>query len=295
MSHRLIGRASWPARRAAIGVGALVLALGSAAVPTGAQAADSTTSRSVPAANASTPRTVTKPTVVLVHGAFADASGWNGVITRLTRAGYPVRALPNPLRGPATDSADIGRFLDTIPGPVVLVGHSYGGAVITNAAAGKDNVKALVYVAALAPETGERLADLQARPVEHPAEPLPAQAVPTVLPDGTPSTDIYIDPARFREHFAADVPAVLATPMAAAQRPIAASAAEGVTPHAAWHEIPSWYLVAKQDHAISPDLQRFMAARAGAHLKAINSSHAAMVSHPGAVSSLIEAADRATR
>lgn len=297
MSHRALIRSSFSYRRAAIGVSALVSALAFAVAPGGAYAAGTgreATTIATDAAVASL-RHAPKPTVVLVHGAFADASGWNGVVARLTRDGYTVRALANPLRGLASDSAYIRSFLDTIPGPVVLVGHSYGGAVITNAAVGEKQVKALVYVAALAPDTGESLAELQARPVAHPAEPLPAQAVPYTLPDGTTGADIYIDPAKFRSHFAADVPARTATQMAATQRPINATAAAGLTPDAAWHHIPSWYLLAKQDQAISPDLERFMATRAHAHLREINSSHAAMVSHPGAVTELIETADRATR
>ncbi|WP_405984777.1 alpha/beta fold hydrolase [Streptomyces sp. NBC_00872] len=267
---------------AAIPIAAHAVNTGPAATTTGTHAAGATT------------HDRPKPTVVLVHGAFADASGWDGVVTRLTRDGYPVRALPNPLRGLASDSAYIHSFLDTIPGPVVLVGHSYGGAVITNAAAGEKQVKALVYVAAFAPDSGEDLAALNARPVAHPAPPLPAQPVPYTLPGGSSGLDLYLDPAKFRAAFAADVPAKTAVRMAAGQRPIDATALAGVTPEAAWRTVPSWYLVAKQDRAISPDLERFMAARARAHVTEINSSHAAMVSHPDAVTKLIEAAARAT-
>ncbi|MDH6221067.1 alpha/beta fold hydrolase [Streptomyces pseudovenezuelae] len=280
-------------RTAVVGLSALALAtitIAAHAVDTGSTAT-TTSTRATQATASDRP----KPTVVLVHGAFADASGWDGVITRLTRDGYPVRALPDPLRGLASDSAYIHSFLKTIPGPVVLVGHSYGGAVITNAAVGEKQVKALVYVAAFAPDSGEDLADLSARPVAHPVPPLPVQPVPYTLPGGGSGLDLYLDPAKFRAAFAADVPARTAVRMAAGQRPIDATAIAGITPEAAWHTTPSWYLVAKQDHAISPDLERFMAARAHAHVTEINSSHAATVSHPAAVKDLIEQADRGTR
>ena len=295
MSRRSLIR-SFSYRRAAIGVGALLSVLAFAVAPGVASVAGTgreATTIATDAAVASAPH-APKPTVVLVHGAFADASGWNGVVARLTRDGYTVRSLANPLRGLASDSAYIHSFLNTIPGPVVLVGHSYGGAVITNAAVGEKQVRALVYVAALVPDSGESLADLQARTVAPPAPPLPAQVVPYTLPDGTTGTDLYIDPAKFRATFAADVPAGIAAQMAAGQRPINSAAAAGISPEAAWHDIPSWFLLAKQDQAISPDLERFMAARAHAHLTEINSSHAAMVSHPDAVTALIETADRAT-
>ncbi|MYV97818.1 alpha/beta hydrolase [Streptomyces sp. SID3343] len=284
-------RSSW--RTAGVALSALALTT----IPITAHGADTgraATSTGTHPASATT-HNGPKPTVVLVHGAFADASGWDDVVTRLIHDGYPVRALANPLRGLASDSAYIHSFLNTIPGPVVLVGHSYGGAVITNAAIGNKQVKALVYVAAFAPDSGEDVTGLLARPVAHPAPPLPAQPVPYALPGGTSGVDIYLDPAKFRAAFAADVPAKTAARMAVEQRPIDAGANAGVTAEAAWHTIPSWYLVAKQDRAIAPDLQRFMAARVHAHVTEINSSHAAMVSHPATVTRLIEAADRGSR
>ncbi|MGW2843226.1 alpha/beta fold hydrolase [Streptomyces sp. NPDC001493] len=236
-----------------------------------------------------------KPTVVFVHGAFADSSGWYGAMDRLRKDGYPVRAASNPLRGLSGDSAYVRDFLDSVEGPVILVGHSYGGEVITDAAAGDPDVKALVYVAASVPDVGESLADLTAHPVDHPATPLPLQEVEFTKPDGSQGDDVYIDRAKFREVFAADVDPAVAADMADAQEPIDLAALNQTATAAAWKTIPSWYLVAKQDKAISPDLERWMAKRIGAHTVEIDSSHAAMVGHPGAVADLVEQADRGTR
>lgn len=236
-----------------------------------------------------TPKPAAKPTIVLVHGAFADASGWNGVITRLERDGYPVVAVANPLRSPSSDAAYVHSFLATIKGPTILVGHSYGGAVITEAAAGDPQVKALVYIAAFMPDTGEVLGDLGGR---FPGSELGPALVQTPVPGG--GVDLSIDPAQFHKVFAADVPAGLAAQMAAAQRPLSAGAfAEPIT-DAAWHTIPSWFLIATQDKAISPDLERYEAARAHSHAVEIPSSHAAMVSHPDETTHLIEQAAKAT-
>ncbi|MFI5938201.1 alpha/beta fold hydrolase [Actinoplanes sp. NPDC051494] len=228
-----------------------------------------------------------KPTVVLVHGAFADSSGWNGVVARLREDGYPVRAAANPLRGIASDAASVRSLVSTISGPVVLVGHSYGGAVISAAAAGNSNVKSLVYVAAFVPDAGESLGALGATEVDHPIPPLTLDQVPTAG-----GTDLYIKPSAFRAEFAADVKAGTAADMAATQRPLDAAAFAEPATVATWKTVPSWYLVAKQDKAIAPDLERFMAKRAGSHTTEINSSHAAMVSHPDAVTRIIEAAAR---
>ena len=236
-----------------------------------------------------------KPTVVFVHGGWADSSGWNGVMQRLRKDGYPVRAASNPLRGPVVDSAYVAEFLHSITGPIVLVGHSYGGFVITNAAAGNTDVKALVYVAALVPDAGDTAAGLNARPVAHPIAPLPLQPVTITEPDGSTGADLYLDPAQFRARFAADVDRETAANMAATQRPLDAAASAQPSGTPAWKTIPSWYLVATHDQALAPDLERFMARRAGAHTTEVDSSHAAMVSHPGTVTHLIEQADRATR
>ena len=247
-------------------------------------------------ADAAPPRPAApKPTVVFVHGAFADSSGWDGVMQRLRKDGYPVRAASNPLRGLAGDAAYVANFLHSISGPVILVGHSYGGAVITNAAVGAPNVKALVYVAAFAPDTGETLGALSNHPVEHPVPPLPVQQVAFTEPDGSTGDDLYLRTAEFRETFAADVDPVTAADMAATQRPIDAKTFGSTSGQPAWKNIPSWYLVATRDHALAPDLERFMAVRAGSHTVEVDSSHAAMVSHPAAVTQLIERADRGTR
>jgi pimeloyl-ACP methyl ester carboxylesterase len=232
-----------------------------------------------------------KPTIVLVHGAFADSSGWSGVIDRLRDDGYPVRAAPNRLLGLQSDAATVRGFLDSIKGPKVLVGHSYGGAVITEAATGDPNIKALVYVAAFALDSNELLSDLANRPVAHPLPPLPALPVQSTQPDGTPQTDIYLDPSHFRECFAGDLPQRVADDLAATQPPTgAATFASKLTVEPAWKTIPSWYLVAKQDRAIAPDLERFMARRMRARTTQINGSHAVYISHAKAVARLIERA-----
>lgn len=236
-----------------------------------------------------------KPTVVLVHGAWADSSSWDGVIAQLRHAGYPVVAAANPLAGLDQDSAAVASLLRSITGPIVLVGHSYGGAVITNAAAGNPNVKALVYVAAFAPDTGESVGDLISRPVAHPIPMLPLVSYPVQNANGTTDTDFIIDPAQYRQVFAGDVNSTLAADMAATQRPAASGAVTEASPQAAWHTIPSWYLVAKQDHAIAPDLERYMAARIHAHTIEADGSHSVMVSHPHTVARLIENAAWSTR
>ncbi|MEV6784483.1 alpha/beta hydrolase [Streptomyces sp. NPDC051098] len=261
-----------------VSTAALTVALCTVAVPASADSGPAGTTGGDTGAGA-------RPTVVLVHGAFADASGWNGVIERLQANGYTVLAPPNPLRGPADDSTYIAGVLKNIKGPIVLVGHSYGGAVISGAAAGNPNVKSLVYVSAFMPDKGEVLGQLAAK---FPGSELNPALSPT--PFETTSgkgTDLSIQPARFRDVFAADLPATTTAVMAAAQRPIAASAFTDKAPAAAWRTIPSWALVAKQDKSIAPDLERFEAERAGSHTVEIDSSHVAMISHPGTVADLI--------
>ncbi|MFF4347365.1 alpha/beta fold hydrolase [Streptomyces sp. NPDC001530] len=235
----------------------------------------------------------TKPTVVLVHGAFADASSWNGVIKRLERAGYPVVAPANPLRGLASDSDYIHSFLKSVNGPVVLVGHSYGGSVISEAAAGDPDVKALVYIAAFAPEKGETAGEITDK---FPGSTLGStlNAVPFTLPGGGTGTDLYIKADKFHDQFAADVPESVTDLMAATQRPVAASVFDEEATKAAWKTIPSWDLVTTEDKNITLDAQRFMAQRAHAHTVEIKASHAVTVSRPGAVTRLIEQAAQAT-
>ena len=240
--------------------------------------------------------TSAKPTIVLVHGAFADSSGWDGVINQLRHDGYPVVAAPNPLVGLQFDADTVRAFLNSIPGPKVLVGHSYGGAVITQAASGDRDVKALVYLAALAPDRGEVLGKLVETPVAHPVPPMPFVQVEVTQPDGTKRTEVYIDPSKFRARFAADLPPRLAADLAATQEPLSTAAfTSALTVEPAWKTIPSWYLVSKQDQTMSPDLERLQAHRMHAHTSQINSSHAVYISHPGAVVRLVEQAARATR
>jgi pimeloyl-ACP methyl ester carboxylesterase len=235
-------------------------------------------------------RTHAKPTIVLVHGAFADASGFGAVTSRLQRRGYTVIAPANPLRGPASDAAYVASVMKTIEGPIVLVAHSYGGAVITEAANEVSNVKALVYLNALALDEGETNLDITQR--------FPNQFFDAVVPrpfpqaDGTQGTDLYIDPTRFRSLFAPDVPARTAARMATAQRPVSLAAGQEKSTAPAWKTIPSWYLIGRQDRVINPAAQRFMAKRAGAHTSAINSSHASYISHPAKVTKLILRAAR---
>ena len=232
-----------------------------------------------------------KPTVVLVHGAWADASGWGGVITKLERDGYPVLAVANPLRNLASDSAYVRSVVDSIHGDVVLVGHSYGGAVITNAATGAENVNALVYVAAFAPDEDETVGQYN-DPVRFPgAELTPDSLVFRKYPGGEDAT---IDPARFRQIFAADVPEQQARIMAATQRPTDVAVLDEKSGVPAWKTIESWYQVSNQDKALSPVAQRFFARRMGAHSTSIDASHAGYVSHPVETANLIESAARAT-
>jgi pimeloyl-ACP methyl ester carboxylesterase len=248
------------------------------------------------ATTASARTTTPKPTVVLVHGAFADSSGFGAVIDRLRHDGYPVRAAPNPLLGLQSDAATVRGFLDSIKGPKILVGHSYGGAVITQAASGDPDVKALVYLAALAPDRGEVLGELVETPVAHPAAPMPLVPVDVTQPDGTKRTEVYLDPSKFRDRFAADLPPRVADDLAATQRPLSTAAfTSALTVEPAWKTIPSWYLVANQDKVMSPDLERLQAHRMHAHTSQIDSSHAVYISHPNAVARLAEQAARATR
>ncbi|MCX4997161.1 alpha/beta hydrolase [Streptomyces longwoodensis] len=249
----------------------------------------------LPAAADATPHQPVRPTIVLEHGAFADAASWDGVVARLQRAGYPVVSAANPLRGPATDAAYLRSVLDHIDGPVVLVGHSYGGTVISQAAAGLEGkVKALVYIAAFLPDEGESSIGLTDK---FPGSTLgqAVESVNYVLPDGHRGADVYIEPEKFRSQFAADVPKDKARLMAAGQRPIAASALEEKSTRAAWKTIPSWSLVTTEDRNIPVAAQRFMSARAKARTTTIDASHAVSVSRPEAVTRIVEEAARTVR
>lgn len=233
------------------------------------------------------------PTIVLVHGAFADSSSWNGVIADLKRRGYPAIAVANPLRGVQEDAAYARSIVDNVNGPVVLVAHSYGGLVITEAADGAANVKALVYVASVSPDVGESVVDLV---MKYPGSQLvtSVEMVPFPLPDGGTGMDQYIKQDMYPEVFAADVDPELAKLMAVTQRPATASAQTGSVTKAAWKSIPSWTLISTQDQGIPPDLQRFLAQRAGSTVVEVDGSHAVAVSQPGQVADFIDKAARAT-
>jgi pimeloyl-ACP methyl ester carboxylesterase len=220
-----------------------------------------------------------RPTVMLVHGAFADASGFGGVIRELAAAGYDVVAPPNPLRSLAFDSEAISEAARAVPGPVVLVGHSYGGAVITQASAGLDNVSALVYLAAFALDVGESCASVQ--------EPFPPSLLattsyptPYAAPGAPQGPDLYIKTEQFRETFCADVPIDVAEVMVATQRPLSLAALTEQATAAGWRTHPSWYLVSEHDNAIPPDAERFMAERMKATTNSIVGSHTAFIAQP---------------
>ncbi|HEY8980827.1 MAG TPA: alpha/beta hydrolase [Streptomyces sp.] len=228
-----------------------------------------------------------KPTIVLVHGAFADSSGFNPVTKRLVADGYTVIAAPNPLRGLAFDAAGVRALLESIEGPIVLVGHSYGGAVISAAASGNTSVKALVYLAAFVPETGE---SAQALVEKFPGSTVGESLKPVPLGDG--QVDLYIDPKVFHAHFAADVSAEEATLYSITQRPATGAAlGEPAAGPQAWHTIPSYNLISGADLIIPPATQEFMAQRSGAKTQvAEGASHLVFVSRPGATVGLIETA-----
>jgi pimeloyl-ACP methyl ester carboxylesterase len=227
-----------------------------------------------------------KPTIVLVHGAFAESASWSAVIDLLVNAGQPAMAATNSLRGLATDAAAVGDLVRIIDGPVVLVGHSYGGAVISNVPADAGEIVGLVYVNAFAPDPGESCFSLAGLYPGSMLGPGTSRAVPRS--DGT--TDLYIVRDRFQELFCADVSAPQAARMAATQRPAtqeALSEPSGERP--LWRELPSWFLIGEEDRIFPPELQRFMAERAGAQrtLAIPGASHALPVSEPQATTDLI--------
>lgn len=229
-----------------------------------------------------------KPTIVLVHGAFADSSSWNGVIKILEKDGYPVIAASNPLRSLKGDAQSVTDLLTSIKTPVVLVGHSYGGPVISEAAYGQSNVKSLVYVAGVAPEAGESTADLAGK---FPGGTLgPTLAPPVELADG--NKDLYIQQDKFHAQFAADVPAAQASLMAATQRPVTAEALNEKSSEPAWKTVPSYFVYGDKDLNIPAQAQVFMAERAHAKevVKVAGASHVVMVSNPKIVANLIEKA-----
>jgi len=241
-----------------------------------------------------------KPTIVIEHGAWADGSSFAGVVRRLQERGYTVDVPPVPLSGLASDSATLADFLQTISGPIILVGHSYGGMVISDAATGNPQVKALVYVDAFIPAQGETAFELaSARPgscLSGGGD--PANVFNFVPYPGAPAgdADLYVKTQAdgpfpgFADCFANDLPASTAAVLAATQLPIAASALSEQSSAPAWTTIPSWDLIGTADNVIPPAEQLYMAQRAGAHIVSVNASHLSMISHPAAVTSLILAA-----
>src|SRR5262245_11680688 len=235
------------------------------------------------------------PTIVLVHGAWADASSWTGVLQRLHAAGHDAVAIPNTLRGPSADAAVVRSYLDSIDGPVVLVAHSYGGFVITNAATGAQNVKALVYVDAFIPDAGEPAVGLTgAGSALAAAGSNPGAVFKLVpIPGGPPeNVDTYLLPATVRESFAQDVSDADAALIHAQQRPAAFAGLVEPSGPPAWKDIPSWAIIGRQDRILEPVSLRAMAERAGARITEIDASHVSMISHPDVVVGIIEQALR---
>lgn len=232
----------------------------------------------------------TRPTVVLVHGAFADASSWNGVIPLLRAQGVSVIAPANPLRGISIDSAYTASLFSQIPGPVIAVGHSYGGAVISNAASAATNVLGLVYVAAFAPDEGERLGDVAKTSKDAILGPaLVALRYPTGQ-SGETAMEFTVDPAKIHEAFAADLSADQAAILGVTQRPLSERAFSEPNGVPAWKHLPSWAVVSTGDKAVGTDLSRSMAQRAGATITELAGSHVIMVSQPQAVTDVIMSA-----
>lgn len=243
-----------------------------------------------------------KPTVVLVNGAWSDSASWSSVVKRLQADGYPVTAPPTRLSSLSEDSSYLASYLKTIQGPIILVGQSYGGFVITDAATGNTNVKALVYISAFAPEQGENVVDLTTKYPgsqisDDPTAPIPTALfpVPFTQADGTTGIDLYAKPDQYRNLFLSNQVSVTdAAQLAATQSPINAQALSEPSSAPAWKTIPSWYLVSDDDHLIPPAAERFMATRARAHTTEADTPHTAQVTNPALVTNIIEQAAKTT-
>lgn len=275
---RTFHRLSLRARTATVGLAALLL-LTMLGIAGDAHAAHPTTAGP-------------KPTIVLVHGAFADASSWHPVIERLARRGYNVIAPTNPLRGVETDVQYLRDFLATVPGPIVLVGHSYGGFVMTNAATGNPGVTSLVYIAAFAPDAGETVGGISASVPGSLLGPDTLTVRPYTGADGTEHAEGYITPTSYREVFAADIDRADAWTYAVSQKPADLSLLQTPSGDPAWKTIPTWTLVATRDRVIPPDAQRAMAQRAGATTIEVKASHSVAESNAAKVAAFIERAAR---
>lgn len=242
-----------------------------------------TPTSTAPVKAAAAPMTGPVRNVVLVHGAFVDGSSWNGVVAKLQQKGYHVSSVQNPLTSLADDVAATRRVLASQDGPTILVGHSWGGVVITEVSANAPNVAGLVYVAAIAPELRESTMDLLKR-----APPMPAGEA--MIKDS--SDYLWIDRSRYHNDFAADVPEHVTRVLATAQVPIAAKAFSETVSQVGWKDKPSWYVLTTKDRAVSPDVQKFMADRMGAKVVPMASSHLAPVSHAAAIADVIDRAAR---
>jgi pimeloyl-ACP methyl ester carboxylesterase len=230
------------------------------------------------------------PTAVFVHGAFADASSWAGVIAELQTTGVPVRAVANPLRSLSSDSAYVASVVDQVSGPVLLVGHSYGGAVVANAAPQAPNVVGLVFVAAFIPDEGESILGLAQQATDSLLGPALRSMPYSTGPGQAPGTEFTVDPASFHAVVAADLPAAAAAVAAVSQRPAADAAFAEPSGPVGWKTLPCWAIVSPSDRVIGPGGERLMAERSGAQIVEVDASHLVMVSQPTAVADLIRAA-----
>jgi pimeloyl-ACP methyl ester carboxylesterase len=292
-----LSRRSAVGRLAGAGAAAAVAASGLAMSRDAAQGSSSRDQSSVVTTQEGSPMTDATPTadaapltVVLVHGAFADASNWAGVIPTLQAAGVAVLAPANPLRGIDHDAAYIASVAGQIPGPVLLVAHSYGGAVITNAGTRADNVRGLVYVGAFIPDEGETLQNLADQATDSKVLPaLRPMQYPTT-PGSPPDSEFTIDAASFHEIFCADLPVEQAAVLAVSQRPLAGVSFGEMTQNPAWKSLPAWAIISPSDFVIGPSGERLMAERAGATITEVEASHAMMISQPQVVADVILAA-----